>query len=43
MKTKHNNGGGVMIIDITGVEYLTVHFCSTDTNWIIADDIMLIK
>ena len=29
-------------IDITGVEYLTVHFCATEHGtWLIADDIML--
>lgn len=31
-------------IDITGVEYLTVHICATDPGtWMIADDIVLTK
>ena len=31
-------------IDITDVEYLTVHFCSTEAGtWMIADDIILMK
>ena len=31
-------------IDITGVEYLTVHFCSTHAGtWMIADDVILTK
>jgi len=31
-------------IDISGVDYLTVHFCSDDSsNWMIADDIVLTK
>lgn len=31
-------------IDITGVEYLTVHFCATEAGtWMIADDVMLTK
>ena len=31
-------------IDISGVDYLTVHFCSDDSgNWMIADDIILTK
>lgn len=32
------------VIDITGVEYLTVHFCASESGtWMIADQIMLIK
>ena len=31
-------------IDISGVEYLTVHFCASESGtWMIADQIMLIK
>lgn len=41
-KVDKNTSSVEFEIDITGVEYLTVHLCATETGtWMIADDIIL--
>jgi len=41
-KVDNENSSVEFEIDITGVEYLTVHFCATKAGtWMIADDVMM--